>query len=76
MDAAEESFDEAHLQSLASSLGKKNPATDADAPGVYVKDPQCQGASPPRSRSSWFKSPGSQRARPARAVAPSRSRPA
>ena len=34
MDAAEESFDEAHLQSLASSLGKKNPATDADAPGV------------------------------------------
>jgi len=42
-------FDEAHLQSLVSSLGRKlsgNAEEDAvQRPrcGVYVKDPQCHG---------------------------------
>jgi hypothetical protein len=34
-------FDEAHLQSLASALGKKQ---TVQGQAVYVKDPQCHGA--------------------------------
>jgi hypothetical protein len=42
MEAPGALFDEAHLQSLASSLGKKQKVNGVD---VYVKDPQCHGAS-------------------------------
>ena len=41
MEASGALFDEAHLQSLASSLGKKQNVNGVDA---YVKDPQCHGA--------------------------------
>ena len=41
MEAPEALFDEAHLQSLASSLGKKQ---NVNGLGAYVKDPQCHGA--------------------------------
>jgi hypothetical protein len=44
MEESGASFDEAHLQSLASSLGKKH---RVDGREVYVKDPQCHGASRP-----------------------------
>ena len=45
MAARTDGFDEAHLQSLASSLGKKQKAGEHDVNEIYVKDPQCQGES-------------------------------
>jgi hypothetical protein len=48
MAARVEAFDEAHLQSLVSSLGKKQDTNDGEQAGQrgkvpYVRDPQCHG---------------------------------
>ena len=45
-------FDEAHLQSLASSLGKKQNAGENEVNEIYVKDPQCHGESTCRTDGS------------------------
>jgi hypothetical protein len=42
MSGGGETFDEAHLQSLVSSLKKRKDAND-DAKGLYVRDQQCHG---------------------------------